>query len=337
MKPKYRLILLPIVCLLMISCKKHGVNPSGADIYNAGYIVAANTHSIAVYWKNGTLVQLGDGTVSTVANAIAVDGNDIYVAGNVIVNEQITTAVIWKNGVATKLTDGSSNADARAITISGGNVYVGGYTNNFQAVYWKNGIVTPLANSAVANSIAVEGGNIYAAGFLFDTQISSNQAVYWTNGVPKECLGPNGDSFDYIGYLPGSASGIAVKDNNVYITGYAGGGKYWKNGAEVDLNNGYFSYPFAIAVNGNDVYLAGETDSPAPGAISSATFWKNGVASLLTQGSSLSRAYAIALDRSDVYIAGQADGKAVYWKNGAEVELAAKGAVYGLTIVSRKW
>ncbi len=82
------------------------------------------------------------------ANAIAVDGNDIYVAGNMTNSEQITTAVIWKNGVATKLTDGTSNAEAIAIAISGGNVYVSGYMNNLQAVYWKNGTVNPLANSA---------------------------------------------------------------------------------------------------------------------------------------------------------------------------------------------
>ena len=108
MKPKYHLIILSMACLFMASCKKHGEKPSvvvGVDIYNAGYIVAANTHSVAVYWKNNALVRLGDSTVSTMANAIAVDGNDIYVAGNMTNSEQITTAVIWKNGVATKLTE----------------------------------------------------------------------------------------------------------------------------------------------------------------------------------------------------------------------------------------
>ena len=339
MKSRNYLIILAVASLFMASCKKHGEKPSGpaSDIYNAGYIRAANGHTVASYWKNGTLVRLGDSTVSSVANAISVDGNDVYVAGNMTTSEQITIAVIWKNGVATKLTDGSSEADARSISISQHNVYVSGYINNSQAAYWKNGVVTQLANSAVANSIAVEGSNVYAAGFIFDTQISSNQAVYWTNGAPKECLGPNGESFDYIGYLPGSASGMTVNDNNVYITGYAGGGKYWKNGTEVDLNNGYFSYPFAIAVNGNDVYIAGETDTPTLASTSSATFWKNGVAFSLSPGSSSSHANAIALDRSDVYIAGQADGNAVYWKNGSKVQLAANGGANGITIVPHYW
>src|SRR5476651_771030 len=103
MKPKYFLIILPIVCLFITSCKKHGEKPAAVvvDIYNAGYIRAANGHAVAAYWKNGTLVRLGDSTINTMANAIAVDGNDIYVAGNMTNSEQITTAVIWKNGIAT--------------------------------------------------------------------------------------------------------------------------------------------------------------------------------------------------------------------------------------------
>src|SRR5579872_7177035 len=105
MKPKYLLIILPIAFLFMASCKKHGERPAVVvDIYSAGYI-RANSHLVAAYWKNGTLVRLGDSTVNTMANAIAINENDIYVVGNTTNSEQITTAVIWKNGVATKLTD----------------------------------------------------------------------------------------------------------------------------------------------------------------------------------------------------------------------------------------
>ncbi|MGZ3777476.1 MAG: hypothetical protein ACXVI9_07775 [Mucilaginibacter sp.] len=339
MKPKYNLIILSVLCLLMTSCKKHGVTPStsASDIYTAGYVAAVGGHTVAAYWKNGTLVRLGDSTINTMAYAVAVDGNDVYVVGNIRKISQVVIAAIWKNGVLAELTDGTESADARSISISGHNVYVGGYINNFQAAYWKNGVVTSLANSAVANSIAVEGNNVYAAGFLFDTKISSNQAVYWTNGAVTECLGPNGEAYDYVGYVPGSASAVAVSGNDVYMAGYAGGGKYWKNGTEVDLSNGFLSYPLAIAVSGNDVYLAGEVDSPTNAPVSTATLWKNGTALSLTNGLAFAHANAIALDRSDVYIAGQDDGNAVYWKNGSEVQLAANGGANGVTIVPHYW
>jgi hypothetical protein len=333
MKPKYHLILLSIACLLLASCKKHGEKPSGpaSDIYIAGYVTAANGHTVAAYWKNGTLVRLGDSTLNTMANAIAVDGNDIYVAGNIHKISQVGIAVIWKNGVPTELTDGTSDADARSISISQHNVYVGGYINNFQAAYWKNGVVAPLASSGVSNSIAVEGNSVYAAGLIFDAKISNFEAVYWTNGTAKECV------VSTAGENSG-ASAIAVTGSEVYITGYDGGGKYWKNGVETDLNNGYYCYPSAIAVNGNNVYIAGIVYSSNPGAsISTATYWNNGDAIPLTTGTTLSYANAIALDRSDVYIAGQVSGNAVYWKNGSEVQLATNGAAYGITIVPHYW
>ena len=59
-----------------------------------------------------------------------------------------------------------------------------------------------------------------------------------------------------IDYIQGSASAVAVNDGDVYVTGYAGGGKYWKNGTEIDLANGYSCYPAAIALSGNDVYIS---------------------------------------------------------------------------------
>jgi hypothetical protein len=334
MKPKYQLIILSIVCLFITSCKKHGEKPAVVvDVYNAGYIVAVNTHSVAVYWKNNTLVRLGDSTVSTVANAIAVNGNDIYVAGNMTNSEQITTAVIWKNGVATNLTNGSSNADARAITVSGGNVYAAGYINNLQAVYWKNGAVNDLQASSVANAIAVNVGNVYVAGWVYDSTIGNNGTVVWKNGTATEFVVPTpGNAFDYIS---GSASAITVTNGDVYVTGYAGGGKYWKNGTETDLQNGYYCYPSAIAVSGNDVYIAGSIYHNDPdAAISTANYWKNGNVVPLTSVTELSYANAIALNGADVYIGGQGNGSAVYWKNSTEVKLASNGAVYSIEVVS---
>jgi hypothetical protein len=331
---RYNLILL-VACVAITSCKKHGEKPTTPpDVYNAGYVVAANTHSVASYWKNGTLVKLGDSTVSSVANGIAVDGSDVYVVGNMTNSEQITTAIIWKNGVATNLTDGTSNADARGITISGNDVYAAGYINNFQAVYWKNGVVNQLSSSSYANAIAVSSGTVYAAGTIYDNSAGGDEIVYWKNAAPTEyILGTIGNPYSH---TSGSATAVQVVNGNLYVTGYDTNGKYWKNGVETDLPGGWASYPAGIAVNGSDVYVAGSTDTGTPGKAGSlATYWKNNVAMQLTDNSIFSVANAIAIDGSDIYIGGAANGSAVYWKNGSLIKLAQNGSVYSTFLVSR--
>ena len=332
MKLKHQLLITLASFAMLPGCKKSGEKPSAIDVYTAGYVVAANTHSVAAYWKNGTLVRLADSTFSSTANAIAVVGNDVYVVGNITNSEQITIAVIWKNGAMTKLNEDASNSsDARAIAISGSDVYVAGFINNLTATYWKNGVATTLASGAVANAISVEGGNVYTAGFLFDTSISNNETVYWKNGTATELVVPTpGNAYDYIS---GNASAISASGSGIYVTGYAGGGKYWKNGTEVDLYNGYYCYPSAIAVNGSDVYIAGITDGAGPAYIPTATYWQNGRAVPLTGSSISSYGYSIALNGADVYVGGAANGSAVYWKNEAEVELAPNGAVYSIALV----
>jgi len=131
---------------------------SGNDVYVAGMEwngnsyqdYSGNTHkkSVAKYWKNGTAVNLTDGTEDAVANSIIVSGTDVYVAGTVY-----GYATYWKNGVAVQLTDGIEFSEAKAIAVSGTDVYVAG-TVNAHAAYWKNGVVVRLSNvESYANSI----------------------------------------------------------------------------------------------------------------------------------------------------------------------------------------
>src|SRR6267142_2539957 len=72
-----------------------------AGVYLAGTEVGGQS---ATYWKNGTAVNLTDGTNYAQAASIAVAGTDVYVAGtegtgSIDYPGRINVAKFWKNGV----------------------------------------------------------------------------------------------------------------------------------------------------------------------------------------------------------------------------------------------
>jgi hypothetical protein len=107
---------------------------------------------------------------------------------------------------------------------------------------------------------------------------------------------------------------------------------YWKNGVAVTLTaNLAPSSANAIAINGNDVYIAGVATINNK---VTAVYWKNGEMIKLTNGSSgWASANGIAVNGNDVYVAGNAvNGDdvtvvgynglgATYWKNGLATKL----------------
>lgn len=182
------------------------ISVSGGDIYVAGTSyetiqLAANSYLLyptAVYWKNGVLVALTDGTHDSQANSIFVSKDDVYIAGAVsdkpvpadasIPNIGPNHATYWKNGNAIELaSDGSSSATS--IYVSGGDVYVAGRDLSAAgalAVYWKNGVESRLTTSggASADQIVVLGSDVYVAGTVLAPETHSYHAVYWKNGKP---------------------------------------------------------------------------------------------------------------------------------------------------------
>lgn len=198
----------------------------------------------------------------------------------------------WKNGVATELTDGKNYADATAITVVGNDVYVAG--NDYSvAKYWKNGIATVLndgTKAAYAYAITVVGNDVYVAGDYGGLEIGV--ATYWKNGVATALTD---------GKHHAVARAITVVGNDVYVAGY----EY--NGSEISrLFNG------AYITDGRSV----------------AKFWKNGVATTLTDGQNNASANAITVVGDDVYVAGNDGNVAKYWKNGV-ANIVVPNASYG--------
>jgi hypothetical protein len=97
---------------------------------------------------------------------------------------------------------------------------------------------------------------------------------------------------------------------------------YWKNGNPVILTHGKKNASAnAIAVKGNDVYVAGYTTNPNNVNMAIATYWKNGVQMNLTTNATSASTVRIAIHGNDVYITGYINTSAVYWKNGEQVTL----------------
>jgi hypothetical protein len=142
----------------------------------------------AVYWKNGTLVPLTDGTQYANVYKIIASGTDIYITGC-----EGPVAKYWKNGKPVNLNDGSKVNAATSIAISGSDIYVSGFESDGIniAKYWKNGVPVNLTDGikyATTTCIVVYGPDVYVTGaeqsspYSIISGASKYVAIYWKNG-----------------------------------------------------------------------------------------------------------------------------------------------------------
>ncbi len=141
---------------------------------------------IATYWKNGSPIQLTNGTYPAYATSIAISGNDVYVAGYVVQGAN-TKAIYWKNGIEAGPGTDSRNSSATGIAISAsGDVYMVGIEANSDnsgdiATCWKNGVASSLAGDTLntfAESVFISGNDVYVAGYSWDYPYPGNGNKY---------------------------------------------------------------------------------------------------------------------------------------------------------------
>lgn len=192
---------------------------------------------------------------------------------------------------------------------------------------WINGIPFNLENNdrvGSATSIVVNGNDVYSVGYLWDANGLDLSAVVWKNYSIISVLTNKATQF--------TPYKIALIDNDVYVSGnefLSTGGiiaKVWKNGVATNISNTIGAMPFSIVTYNNDIYVAGCLPSPFNSAIDNAVIWKNGIPSLLTDGSKNAVAKAVAVVGNDIYVAGlESNGTnmvAKFWKNGVETILS---------------
>jgi hypothetical protein len=196
------------------------------------------------------------------------------------------------------------------------NVYVGG---NHQ--FWKNGKPVDLPGSFGAinadqrSVIAVRGNVVYTAGP--SSYWHGDSLIYWVNSERHFLSALGSDD-------QGMLIDVTKANDDLYFLGwvYRSVEKMvvWKNDVPIaypDTN----ANPKAIAVSGSDVYIAGNTFTPAffP------AYWKNNVRTLLPTNWTYTYATSIFISGNDVYVAGFANDSiryvSMYWKNGVPVIL----------------
>ena len=171
-----------------------GIFVAGKDVYVAGSLAFQN--ETAVYWKNGTVVTLGDPLNTSYANSVAVSGKNVYAVGSEGFKGG-SRARYWRNGAGEYLTDGSEySSEAVDIAVSGKDVYCVGnlqyYDNTRVAKLWKNGELQSLPGATRVSSVFVFNNDVYVAGEGLDNGVKS--PMYWQNGVavplPNDSNGP---------------------------------------------------------------------------------------------------------------------------------------------------
>jgi hypothetical protein len=218
-------------------------------------------------------------------------------------------------------------------------VYVSGYIQAANgptvAVYWKNKVLIRLADSlssSYAAAIAINGNDVYIAGTL--TLPGGNTEIgYWKNGIFKS-LGNAG--------LMGNASAIAISNDNVYVAGTSTGQynqpvpTYWKNGVPHTLTDSSavsIGRLYGLALNGNDVYVAGQVTS-SDGNNIYPIYWKNDEAAYLLSNGGY--AQGITIVNTEIYVAGvlTQGEQAIYWRDDSQTLLGGNLAIAANAITS---
>jgi hypothetical protein len=240
---------------------------------------------------------------------------DIYLAGFELTDSGIN-AKYWKNGAGTVLGKGI----ATSLYVSDSDVYVAGYdvvsSGRSRAIYYKNGkinVLTDDSQEAKTCSIYASASNVIVAGYIFNG--SYKVITLWIDDTPIALSG---------GTTYANVFSMAIYGSDIYVLGNEYNGskyviKYWKyNGQVTSLSDA--QYATSIFQSGSDTYVSGSERNSK--GISEATYWKNGIATVLGNGKG-DLATAIYASGKNVYVAGiedkgtgNGDYLVKYWKNG---------------------
>lgn len=254
---------------------------------------------------------------------------DVYVSGDSVSAAYSSNQVVkyWKNGVAVNCSPGTQNNDCYSMAVSGSTVYLSGMldqpeNNLWNAMAWKNGTGVKLStgNYGSANTVKVSGNDVYYGGNI------GNIATYWKNGV-------QGSVSDGLNYAFVQDMAFSGSDLNLLIqtqTDTTVTAAIWKSGVITNFyaNTGQYARDVVmgeLAISGSDIYVAATI--PSANDIGIAEYFKNGIATRLSDSTKTATAVSMAVAGADIYVAGSTTSQngitqATYWKNGMPVNLS---------------
>ncbi len=220
------------------------VAASNGNVYAAGFESPAVDRR-AVWWKNGQMEYLSDGSTDARAYCILADGDDVYVGGYLqpADNKRGGIARIWKNGTPQDLTDGATLAKVNALCMDNGVLYAAGAEKTtdgrWKGVLWRDGQPTYFTDEVgtEVTGLHVVNGDYIIEGNMTDPS-GDILACIWTN---------DGVQVVSEGLSLCQGVGLAVAGRDLYVAGNeAAGFDYttfeeinrayvWKNGEAQSL------------------------------------------------------------------------------------------------------
>ena len=233
---------------------------AGHTVYIAGDSYNSEGVNTTCYWVDGMRYELPGGAWVT---DIVVSNGNVYVSGTA------DGACYWINQERYDLP--GNDGEGEAIAVDGNDVYVAGWYNN-GSCYWKNGERINLTTNATSQAFAIgirDNGSVYIGGYFMNNH-HYIIPCFWKDGNNRTSL-PVPEGGD------GEVNDIAIMDGTMryyagytlrpdYFAGYVPKAAYWRHTTRTDLPLGgssmdiYGAKGWGIALDGNDVYVAGSTD-----------------------------------------------------------------------------
>lgn len=228
------------------------VTVDGNDIYASGYYRVNRTETtkfrkdVATLWKNGTQIELTDGTNYAQARSVCVCDGTVYLVGEHTDEQGTAVATLWTNRsddwtapTVRNLSDGSNHAYAQSVCVAGGDLYVAGYGyapggKNYTAMLWKNDEPVQYLSQAQswAYSVCAANGHVYVAGWEYAVYDGRDCAVatLWIDGIAQPLTTERKSS---------QARCVFVSGEDIYVAGFLGDvAVVWKNGEPTALSDG---------------------------------------------------------------------------------------------------
>lgn len=306
------------------------INGSNFKTTTADNTVKFNGVAATVQSATGTTLKVSAPTATTGAVTVTTSAGTANGPNFTYIPAPTITSINPGSGPAgTKVTITGTNFDA---TATNDTVSFNGVGAAVTSASTTQLVVTSPATGTTGNiTVKTAGGTSNGIPFTYtigpDVYVTSNspsgKVTVWKNGAATA-----------LGF--GQPGGVFVNGNDVYVAGgsdpnnnYQAVG--WKNGASLNLISATgSSFASSIVVSGADVYVVGDQQAGNT-AITSATVWKNGAPTYLTDANTVSdinrnNSNSMVVSGSDVYVAGfyinkdphsSANAVACYWKDGA--------------------